>query len=673
MRISLDGFEAPRVSEAVQHTQISGAGLAAGAQAVERLANVAGNMAQKFGDDQRAEASALARAKAANALTEHDLKIRALTDDVSGRVTRGEIPYEKAGEVYATESAKIQTPQLDLDPAIAEHYQGGVRNNVTAGELQIGNSVKVARRADGRLQIDKMLDDNQKLAGAPGADVEKINATMDAWAPMAQQFGIDPSVFAKQVQDAKDANWTGQATGHLLNSRNDAEALKALEFDLTSDEGFYAGKLDTAKRLILLRGVQDNQARLVAAIDRDGIKAEARGERAVTFLTNANATGIPLLPEKIMQLQAETVGTSHEQEFRDGLAIGNEVARVRSAPFAQQQQYIAQLEQQLQQGSADPVRDKARLGTLRTALEANRKLAKESPMLFLQNQGGEPVEPIDFSKIASGDGALMEAQLASRYHDLEAMRAKFGPDVSMNPWRPEEAGALRAALGKLDANPDVKLMMLGLLAKNAPSPEAYRDTLAPIAQSDRVSYVAGVEQFLKHESGKSGGVAPIIMHGAKVLKDKSTPMPTEAKFQAAFNEDVGDAYPPGSQDRADAFLKYKTIYAGMADKLQSGADADTTELDETLRTTATSLSTGGIIEHNGRRTVKPWAMDDAEFTERVGKQLETVAAATGFPADTLADMPLMPISGHEGLYLVINQGRAQIDPKTGKPVIVSVK
>jgi hypothetical protein len=512
-------------------------------------------------------------------------------------------------------------------------------------------------------QADAVVSLNTDEAGFNYQDPGRIGDSLAriAEATKIRFRGASPEAQAAAIRANTSKAMMTVLGQHLLSGPDAGEAaLKQYRTYLNADDA-----------LMFENRVQDARDSLASHTATAQAKRQAQAEHAVTFVQDAASTGIPLRPDALFEKSALVKGTDQEQPFAAAVAQMREVGQVRTRPFAEQQQYIDQLDAQLQQGSADPKHDKTRLDTLRSALESQRKLAKDSPILFWQNQGGTPVEPVNLKLGAAG----VETALAGRFVQLGAMRKRFGPDVSMNPWRPEEGEALRTWLAAPERTVADKLTLLGAITKVAPDPQAVRDTLSPLALSDRVSYLAAMEQYANHHGERSGPVAPIILAGAKVLADKSANLPSEEKFQAAFDKDAGSAYPPGSQDRADAYTRFRTIYAGLSNTLtdrERTRVSTTHDLDETLSDTAMSLATGGLVEVQHRNVPKPYGMPDATFLDKLHASVDSAATRSGIPAEVLRDLPLQKVAGREGWYLLLNQGRAQLDPKTGKPLLLEV-
>jgi hypothetical protein len=161
--------------------------------------------------------------------------------------------------------------------------------------------------------------------------------------------------------------------------------------------------------------------------------------------------------------------------------------------------------------------------------------------------------------------------------------------------------------------------------------------------------------------------------GAKVLTDKSTPMPKDAMFREAFDEHVGNSLAPGTPQREQAYLAYKSLYAGMAGPKGVKHDGAQPEIDSDLAEQAVTLATGGISERGGAKVIKPYGMSDKMFNKVVDIELQGMAERSKFPVGQLEDMPLSPVPGKEGSYYLLNAGRVQIDPVTNEPMVVKVK
>ena len=144
-------------------------------------------------------------------------------------------------------------------------------------------------------------------------------------------------------------------------------------------------------------------------------------------------------------------------------------------------------------------------------------------------------------------------------------------------------------------------------------------------------------------------------------------------FREAFDGAVGNSLVPGTPQREQAYLAYKSLYAGMAGPKGVKHDGPAPELNKDLAEQAAEMATGGIMERGGAKVIKPYEMDEGTFNALVDMQIEGLSMHSKLPISQLEDMPLSPVPGKEGSYYLMNAGRVQVDPKTNQPMVVKVK
>ncbi len=672
-RIPMGNF-GNRGPDPVQTTRIANPGTDDLA-AVGRLAGTVGAIAEDRQQELRSEDEALARAKAANALWDHELQVRAAADDVAERVATGELPYTEAEAFYQERVGKIEAPRVDgLGPAALEQLDGGVRRNSEGGRITIAQTVGRAKRADFRSQFYTGLDSLGKLASTPGADVDAINAKADAFAPLALQSELPPDQVSKALQDFKDKNWTNHATGRYIAGREDPAALAQLEHDLTAEDGYYTTRLDTDKRNALLSQVMGGRVRLEAKAQFDVDKREAVAEREVTWFRDQMVTGQEISAERWSEGLANVQGTGQAEAFAQTQRMATEILEFRVRPFAEQEAYLRALETQTNTTpSDDPKRDQSRLNTLRSAFDASKKQAQESPLSFYQNQTGQQIPPLDMASLAGGDTSMVAAQLQSRFAVLGSVRKSYGPDVAMNPWLPEEAAAVREFFQKADDRG--RLAFLSTLSGATPDAAAFAGALKPVAADEPLFMAAGMAKFRKLTGPDGADVPTTILNGARILADKTAVLPGDRALLQAFDARVGDALPAGSSVRQRAFGVFQAVYAGhgAATGVRHEDVGGTIEADDDLADQAIDMAIGGVTDYNGAKVIRPYGMAEELFEDRLSNGLRGAADTSGLDAGVLEDMPLQPVPGKEGAYYLLNDGAVQLDPKTRKPIVVNVQ
>lgn len=673
MRIPVGNF-GTRGADPVQHTRVANPGTD-DLDAAGRLAGTVNALATNHLQKERAEDEALARAKATNALWDHELQVRGAADDVAERVATGELPYQEAEAFYQERVGKIEAPQVGgLDAVTTEQLRGGLSRNAETGRQTVTRVTGLAKRADFRGQFFTALDSLGKLAGAPDANIDAIHAKAEAFTELARRAEIPEDQIAKSVQEFKDKNWTNHATARFIAGRDDAAALAQLEQDLTTEEGFYASRLDTDKRNALLSQVTAGRTRLDTRTQVEADKREAVAEREVTWFRDQLVTGQEITADRWQEGLRNTEGTEQAESFKQAQRMAGEVLEFRVRPFDEQQQYLRALEAQNNTTpSDDPKRDQTRLNTLRATMDSARKQAQESPLSFYQEQTGVSVQPLALQSLASGDADLVRAQLAARFATLGALRKSYGEDVALNPWLPEEVTQLRNFFEKADDRG--RLALLSTLSGSAPTPAAYAAALKPVAADEPLFLAAGLAQYRQLKGPDGADLPTMILSGMRVLEDKSVPMPGDAEMRRAFDSRVGDALPPGTSGRQRAYEVFQAVYAGrgQAKGVRHEDVGGTITADQDLADDAIVLATGGVSEINGAKVLRPYGMPEDDFEQRLSVGVRSVAVSSGLDAGLLEDMPVQPVPGQEGAYHLLNDGAVQLDPKTRKPIVVTVQ
>lgn len=652
-----------RMGPAQFDTRGMDAGLAGLADAAQRV----GGIAQQMQQQRQAEDDALARAKASNALLDDELQTRLVTEDVQARIADGSLDWRKAGEEYEYRQSQRQAPTIDnLDPADAERFQGGLKRNRIAGAATVGQVADGARRAEFRSQFDAALDTLGKLAGQPNADIDKINAQAEAYAPMAAAAQVDPAVVAAKIQGFKDRNWTNHATGRLIAGRDSMDALNALESDLST--GAYAEKLDTDKRNAILSQVLTAKGRLEAKAQHEADKFEASAERALTAFEAQVSTSVAAPIEKMTDW-SETIkrGTPEQQaRFRELLAGEVEVRGVLAKPPAEQQAYLQTLRAKQQRDGAT-IAQQGNLRRLESAVESNLKLMREAPLAFHGERTGQPVQPLDLAAVLSGNVDAVRSQVGERMATLATLRKQYGPEVGTAPLLPQEATAIGGALAQ--ATPGQAIKLYGTLATVFGDPQAYRAAIQQIAPDAPVRAYVG----LLHERTPKG--AQLILQGEALLnrsksdkaedgKAPAFPMPPAAEFTAAMDEALGDAFRgrPGAYEVAMQVVR--AGYAGSAatDGDMSG-EIDTKRLKNVIR-----FAIGDVAEVNGSQVVMPAGMDEDTFADKLEAAWSGLQLPAGAPRE-LDDYRLQQAG--DGSYYVVHGG-AFLHGANNRPVVLKV-
>jgi hypothetical protein len=640
-------------------------------QAAQQTASAIQSAAQGVLDNINKEDQALARVKADNALIDRESQITTIATDLDEQMRTGKLSYDKAPEAYESAVSKLdplETPGLD------EAQQGELGNVLKRMQVRGFGKVQAAV-AKGRIQaaqsdLTSRMDMLGKDAAMPGANVDQINARMDAEdIDVAGRLAFGET-WASKKQEFKDGNWTTHATQRVIESRESIGSLQKLEHDLTAEDGFYAKKLDPEKRNQLLNTVSGRIFQVKEHQQRQAEMREMKAERILTQMDRQAATGVPPTPADQQRWKAGVSGTSAAGEFNTRMQEFVQVQGLMRQPPAIAQQLIDQRRQQMQ-ANGGSVAEQANLNRLQAAVDSNIKMMRENPVIFSDLRTGQATEPLDVSGITSPEGQQkLGEQIAERFDKVSAVRKAYGPDVNRNPWKPEEQVMLSSLIKQADDS--TKLQLFGAIAGSSPSGADYAAAIKPLVADDPIVTLAGMAQFRGLKGADGTDVPRTLLSGAKVLTDKSVPLPKDNFFRQAFDEHAGASLVPGTPQREQAYLAFKSLYAGTAAskglKYDEGDD-----LDSKTSQAAFDMATGGVAERAGARVIKPYGMDDDTFNKSVDMQIEGMAKNSKLPVSQLEDMPLSPVPGKEGSYYLMNAGRIQIDPDTQKPMVVIVK
>jgi hypothetical protein len=641
------------------------------ARAAQQVAATVNQTAMGVLDHLRKEDQALARVKASNALIDRESQIKTIATDLDEQMRTGALSYDKSEEAFNTAVSKLdplQTPGLD------EAQQGEIGN--TLKRIKLGGLDRVRQAsAKGRIMaaqsdLTSLMDTLGKNSALPGANVEQINASVDAEdVDLAGRLAYGEA-WASKKQEFKDDNWTTHATQRVIGARESLGSLQKVEHDLTAEDGFYAKKLDPEKRNQLLNTVTGRIYQVKEHQQRQAEMREMKAERALTQMDRQAATGVPPTPADQQRWKTITAGTSVAGEFNTRMAQMSEVQTLLRAPMPVQQQYIDRKRQQMA-ANGGSVAEQANVNRLQTAVDNNAKLLRDDPLTFNALRTGADVAPLDITGVMTQEGQQrLVAQIGDRFDTVNSVRKAYGPEVSRVPFKAGELTMLSAALASADDG--TKLQIFGAIAAGAPSGADFAATAKALAPDQPITVLAGMAQF-RGLKGKDGTNVPqTLLAGAKVLTDKSVPMPKENFFRAAFDEAVGNSLVPGTQQREQGYLAFKSLYAGKA-AAKGLAYTEGDDLDKETTDAAIEMATGGIAERGGAKVIKPYEMDEKTFGALVDMQLEGLAMHSKLPIDQLEDMPLSPVPGREGSYYLMNAGRVQMDPATNQPMVVKVK
>jgi len=677
----LGGGTAPLV-----RSRVSGQGLDDVAQAVGQVANQGLGLSLAMQRQEQEEADGLARAKAANAQLDYELAVgdaqRTLEDDVAA----GAVSYTDAPSRYQETIGKIEVPTIDgLDEPMQLAYTRGIERTKASGMKAIDRTVRTARRADFRSQFEQSLDKLGKIAGMPGADIPAVIARAEAVSPLAKQAGLDDAQVSKAVQNFKDRVWTSQATQRSIFARENPEQLKQLETDLSSNDGFYADKLDPEKRNALLGQVMTRQQTLMDRAAHAADRADAKATRVLAQIDRQIASAVPATPDMWTAWSDAVQNASPDirAEFDQRVSEEQEVQKVLRLPADQQQNYLQNAEAELMTKGGSVTR-KENLARTRSAIETATKQLNEAPLLFNASREGEELVPLNMQALASpADAWEVGAQLQERAATIDGMRKRYGNTVPMAVLLPQEVQVLGDTLKQ--STPTQQTAMLGQLRTATMDDGVFNAVMKQLAPDDPVMAYAGMlatreraavtlqkHTFKPNVTAGARDVAATMLEGNRLLQgkgDSKFPLPPEKDFREQFTSETGALFAgrPGAADVA--MQAVRAYYTG-----KSAAEGDQSgEVDMGRMRQAIHASLGDVVDVNGRGEVlAPWGMSSDTFEDQAQMAFTASATAAGLPDSVVNGWTQYGLRQKGERTFYVTRGRDFLYGKDGVPLTITI-
>lgn len=647
------------------------------ARGVDEAISGLGTAIERSGEQARQSNVNFARAQASNALIDHELAVKTQTESIKEQVASGDLSWSEAPKAFDNWSAKQEAPQIDnLDEIGQAALERGMKRNAMGGQLAVQGIANAGKKQAFADTFESTLNTLGKLAGMPDANIDSINAQIDAYRPQALAAGIPSPVIDKAIQGFKDRNWLNQATQRAMESKENMPALQQLQHDLVDADGMYAGKLDTEKRNMVLRSVENDQITLRNRLEHEQDKREAKAGSAINRIDEQISTGIPLTPDAWDKAQQLTHGTTFEDDFKQRMKDEDQVQNVLRMPVDQQAAYVQQRAQQLDQNGGT-LRDKANLIRLQTAVNQNVNLMQKAPLLFAGNRNGTEIKPLNFNALSDpnpivgaavgGAGAdpqqltqvvrtQFQEQIADRMSTLTALHKQYGSSIGTMPLLPQEASALS---GQLDNAPPVQRAKMLVNLRGAMNDDtAFQAAMRQIAPHSPVTAIAGsmvgnsapasTPMWFDQRYAATIDDASKILAGDSLLNPnkattgqlekgelKSTvPMPSDGTnnnpgLRDAFFRQARDLFRDRPQLGEAYFAAFKAADAG----LRAEAGDLKGDPNPTIEKKALKIALGNTVDFNGAQVKVPDGMDPSKFKGYVNNAVAAAVQSAGGGAD----------------------------------------
>lgn len=506
------------------------------------------------------------------------------------------------------------------------------------------------------------IDTARSAAALAYGDPKKVDEELQRGAKIIAANAVRKGL-GEEARTAQLQQWSSTVHRDVLSRMLDENPMQAQQYLEQNRDKFTANDL-----LAVTHGVQAGVERVQ---ERQRILADKRerdAESAVNQLESNSELGIPTSPTMLAAVQNAVKGTGAEPKLAALLDRQKAMLEFSRLPPDQMKQQIEGLRGQLMNGgAADPSKAASLLRNMENLHSNLVTSLKNDPLKIYQDRSGQQLEPITPQQLMSGAAAQ---SLRARESALGAIKKSYGDGVADSVLRPEEADAMRKAFET--GTPDQQLLVFkGLFPL---SKAGYEAALRQIGGSDEMVF-AGMH-YLKgskaiYESGSSIPVASLVLDGMAKMKDKSFALPQPGTngidgMRVAFNTEIGDAIPPGSQAREAVYKATQAIYASLASRTGNFSGM----LEGNLLKDAIKFATGGVATIGAKKVVMPYGMKEADFKDKVSKSIEDAAANSIVPASVLKNSPLKAFE--PGRYAIMI-GRNYATNKDGSTILLEVK
>lgn len=607
----------------------------------------------------KAQAREAARVKALTAQATVSNGLADLQDEIGRGLEDGTITKDKAVEVFATRSQKLVDDGIkDVDAEHQELVRATVLGDIGRGRAGVIKAVRQRDQADIKAGGLTYFEEMQRLAarGAKEAD-QAISNVREFWTATAGSAGESAAQAQTRIQQFAERVRYTQASA-LVNADPGA-AMKALK------DPNYLPELDPQQRTSLL---QTADVRVTQAANRAEIAARAnerRMEREWTAVQTVLDAGKALDPAYADQVLKRFKGTAYEGALRQLMAEGPANAAFAGQPLPTQQRLLEELQGKMNREGATPQLVKA-YKKAETAHKAALADIKADPYMAAAERGVLK----DLSQLQLGDLQALPQQLVRRAQDATQVSQWVGGEVSL--FRPGEADKIGEVLRAMP--PRDRAGALSGLAK-VMTPGQMRAFGQQLGSKDDTLAAATI---LAAQGAKTTGgryVSELVLAGADAMKDNRVKWADGGRTQTAVRAEIDQltrgAFLSEAAQRAagDAAL---SIYAGL---LAEGKSPDPEQ--------AVRLATGGVMERNGQKLVKPFGWTDSQVEQALEKiDGPGLSALTGGQPVRVGDRqmkpedlaPLVPAaqlgpSPRPGAYTLTIGGRMVLGPD-GRPLLV---
>jgi hypothetical protein len=655
-------------------------------ETVQRVGNTAAAIGQNAMDQQAAEAARLKaqqdaeakreaekqanRAEQIKQLTAHaniQTGLADLYDEINAGVTGNTLTKDDARKQWGERSSKLVADQVgqlpgDLGPLVDAQMKG------LSGQLsnRLEDTFRKRDQQDADAGLITYKEQMQRFAQTdmPTA-VKQFEQAVTTAGPGA---GWSPEKIAKEVQGFKEQVTFTKAYETVSLARNDRKALDVAEQTIQG-----MTDMDPQKRATLLDRVGaykfslDQKAELAAQRSQRQREASLKtAEAAFQTFQGIADKGLALDPTYVDTVIKQTAGTPFQAGVVALAKAGAENGGLAAQPLTAQRAELDKITAQIAKEGNSPALQKRR-DQIEKVVNGSVADYDKDPYAAAAERGViNPVKPLTL------DLKQLPAQLEERRQLASVVRAAAGKEVSL--FKPEEAQQLGTLMQALPPR-DRATTLAGLSKQMTPGQmRAFGKQLG--AKDDTLAAAA---LLTANEAKTTNGryVSEIVLAGSDAMKEDRVKFPSgqsKTSIRSEIDKLTRGAFASEDAQRAagDAAM---SVYAGL---LAEGGSPDIKQ--------AVNLATGGVMEINGAKIIKPYGWDDSRVTKALrsidtkrvesiasgqpilvgGQQVTTDELAKHIPGATLGPAP------GKGSYTLTIGGRL-VTRADGRPLVVPLE
>lgn len=533
---------------------------------------------------------------------------------------------ELLGERLSASTFSSPTVQQRFSKAaetLKHQQRQAFRNKVTKVETQ---------RAG--VELSGALESMEKLALTDlEMTIVRMEGLLDARGSLA---GLDPVKIESTKQSLRD-RWTETAAIDAMN-QDPRAALQLFE-----GGGFPA--LDPRSRVTLIERSKAEVARLENAARVEQAAAQSGVARQIDSIGRIVDAGLSPKPALMAETRRAARAVGMEGELDAILAGQADEGRFASSTLAEQAAELDAMQTRLDaQGASES--DIRALSRKAKIFERTAAAVKADPLTAAAERGvvGE-LAPLDVSnpqRLAEG--------LQARRPQAEAASAWAGRAVSVLT-RTESAALADMLSGATIAE---KQQLIGGL-KDGLDDRAFGAMMAQLTPDAPMTAYAGRLGALEAQKAGTrgpmftpGSASVLVLEGDSLLnpspaqraqdgKAPAFPMPTETERREVFNLHVGELFESAPEAFQTMRQATDAAYAAM-----SAREGDYSgDINEKRYRKALDTVSGGVVEVNGRRVLKPFSMNEDQFIDAIDGTtpavIDVLGGVEGYSADDAAE------------------------------------